>query len=92
MTLMRFRADTPAFYSAFQFGERRGGLLISHPLYIGSFFGFSGFLEEVVFFSRQMDADRRREVTFVGIGFGIIFSLVLHKRALNPRRFVRAAC
>jgi hypothetical protein len=50
MTLMRFRAGTPAFYSAFQFGEGRGGLLISHPIYIECFFGFSGVLEEVVFF------------------------------------------
>ena len=90
--IMCFRAGTRAFYSAFQFGEGRGGLLFSHPIYIEWFFGFSGFLEEVVFFSRQMDADRRREVTFVGIGFGIIFSVVLHKRALNPRRFVDAAC
>jgi hypothetical protein len=29
---MCFAADTPAFYSAFQFGERRGGLLIPHPM------------------------------------------------------------
>jgi hypothetical protein len=50
MTLMRFAAGTPAFYSAFQFGEGRGGLLFSHPIYIEWFFGFSGFLEEVVFF------------------------------------------
>jgi hypothetical protein len=50
MTLMRFAAGTPAFYSAFQFGERRGGLLIAHPIYIECFFGFSRFLEEVVFF------------------------------------------
>jgi hypothetical protein len=50
MTLMRFAAGTPAFYSAFQFGERRGGVSIPHPIYTGSFFGFSGFLEEVVFF------------------------------------------
>jgi hypothetical protein len=49
MTLMRFTADTPAFYSAFQVGERSGGLLISHPIYTGSFFGFSGLLEEVLF-------------------------------------------
>jgi hypothetical protein len=49
MTLMRFRAGTPAFYSAFQFGESRGGLLFSHPIYIECFFGFSGVLEEVVF-------------------------------------------
>jgi hypothetical protein len=50
MTLMRFRADTPAFYRAFQVGEGRGGLLISHPIYIECFFGFSGGLKEVVFF------------------------------------------
>jgi hypothetical protein len=47
---MCFRAGTPAFYSAFQFGEGRGGLLIAHPIYIECFFGFSGVLEEVVFF------------------------------------------
>jgi hypothetical protein len=57
MTLMRFTADTPAFYSAFQVGERKGGLLISHPSYTGCFFGFSGFLTEVLFF---FTAYRRR--------------------------------
>ena len=57
---MRFRAGTRAFYSAFQFGEGRGGLLIAHPIYIGCFFGFSGVLKEVVFFLPQMDADGRR--------------------------------
>jgi len=36
MTLMRFRTGTPVFYSAFQFGEPRGGLLISHGIYINS--------------------------------------------------------
>jgi len=36
MTLMRFRTGTPAFYSAFQFGERRGGLIIADPIYINS--------------------------------------------------------
>jgi hypothetical protein len=50
MTLMRFRVGTPAFSSAFQFGEGRGGLSIAHPIYIECFFGFSGVLEEVVFF------------------------------------------
>jgi hypothetical protein len=50
MTLMHFRAGTPAFYSAFQFGERRGGLLIARPIYIECFFGFSGVLEEGLFF------------------------------------------
>jgi hypothetical protein len=50
MTLMCFRAGTPAFYSAFQFGEGRGGLLIAHPIYIECFLGFSGVLEEVLFF------------------------------------------
>jgi len=50
MILMCFAVGTPAFYSAFQFGEGRGGLLFSHPIYIEGFFGFSGFLEEVVFF------------------------------------------
>jgi len=57
---MRFMADTPTFYSAFQVGERSGGLLISHPIYIECFFGFSGGLEEVVFYLPQMDADGRR--------------------------------
>ena len=61
MTLMRFRAGTPAFYSAFQFGERRGGLLIAHPIYIECFSDFLEFSKRYYFLNRrwtQIDVDK----------------------------------
>jgi len=92
MTLMRFAVGTATFYSAFQFGERRGGLLISHPIYINS--GNTGMMGswesgnvELLTLTLSFPCNRKRYYIECVFGFlGVLEEVLFFKPQIDVER------